>query len=226
LRFLLAATLSGAANIQACEMDLKRPGQPPRRVVMHAQRLVYLDLHHVRLLVAVSDVTDVRSGERIEDEALQRNLVLLQEVRRRVANSLQIIASVLLQNARRTQSDETRWHLKDAHHRVMSVAALEQQLAGSGEAEVELRAYFTELCASIAGSMINAGLGTCILQSLAKQLEASVVIATGHAGTRVSVEHIQVALVGPDELQAGEAPLFAEGYMSPTQALVDELGFA
>jgi two-component sensor histidine kinase len=291
LRSLLAATLSGAARIQAYEMDLKPAGHPARRLVVHAQRLVYLDLHHVRLLVAVSDVTDVRSGERIKDEALkealQRNLVLLQEVRHRVANSLQIIASVLLQNAKRTQSDETRWHLKNAHHRVMSVAALERQLAGSGEAQVELHAYFTELCGSIAASMISGqdhirllvvggeavvearvsvslglivtelvinalkhafpkdgpgtitvayetrgpnwtlrvtddgvgmptdpalirtGLGTSIVQSLAKQLEASVIITARHPGTRVSIEHIQVAVVG-EERARGDSAAAAE----------------
>ena len=62
-----------------------------------------------------------------------RTWCCLQEVRHRVANSLQIIASVLLQNARKTPSEETRGHLHDAHHRVMSVAALERQLSGSGE---------------------------------------------------------------------------------------------
>ncbi len=37
----------------------------------------------------------------------------------------------------------------------MSVAALQRQLAASGLAEVELRAYFTDLCQSIAASMID-----------------------------------------------------------------------
>ncbi|MDB5425083.1 MAG: histidine kinase [Phenylobacterium sp.] len=155
LRSLLAATLSGAAKIEAYEMDLKRPGQGPRHLVIHAQRLVYLDEGQPRLLMAVTDVTDARLGEKIKDDALRRNLILLQEVRHRVANSLQIIASVLLQNARKTRSDETRGHLKDAHDRVMSVAALEKQLVGSGDGEVELRVYFANLCDSITASMIG-----------------------------------------------------------------------
>jgi len=112
-------------------------------------------MENLRLLVAVSDVTDARANETLKDEALRQNFILLQEVRHRVANSLQIIASVLLQNAKRTASAETRGHLNDAHHRVMSVAALERQLAGTGEDSVEVHTYFTNLCDSIAASMIG-----------------------------------------------------------------------
>jgi two-component sensor histidine kinase len=155
LQAQLDATASGAAKIEAYEMDLKRRGQKTRRLVIHAQRLIYLDLENLRLLVAVSDVTAARADQRERDEALRRNLVLLQEVRHRVANSLQIIASVLLQNAKRTSSDETRSHLKDAHNRVMSVAELERQLTGSGDGQVEVGVYFTNLCASIEASMIS-----------------------------------------------------------------------
>jgi two-component sensor histidine kinase len=155
LRSLLDATLSGAAKIEAYEMDLKRPGRDDRHLVIHAQRLVYLDLENHRLLMAVSDVTEARADAKLKDDALRQNLVLLREVRHRVANSLQIIASVLLQNAKKTQSDETRSHLRDAHHRVMSIAALERQLAGTGARAVELHTYFGKLCDSIAASMIG-----------------------------------------------------------------------
>jgi two-component sensor histidine kinase len=72
-----------------------------------------------------------------------------------VANSLQIIASVLMQNARKVQSDESRAHLYDAHQRVMSVAAMQRQLAASQVGDVELRPYFKALCDSIGASMIR-----------------------------------------------------------------------
>ncbi|WP_372781979.1 sensor histidine kinase [Phenylobacterium sp.] len=155
LRSLLDATRSGSAKIAAYEMDLGRPGQGARRLIINAQRLVYLDEENLRLLIAVTDVTEARADAQLKDDALRQNLILLREVRHRVANSLQIIASVLLQNAKKTQSDETRSHLKDAHHRVMSIAALERQLAGSGDRAVELHTYFTNLCESIAASMIG-----------------------------------------------------------------------
>jgi len=89
------------------------------------------------------------------EDALRHSSVLLHEVRHRVANSLQIIASVLLQNARKTESEETRGHLRDAHHRVMSVAALERLLSTAEDGDVEVHAYFTSLCESISASLIG-----------------------------------------------------------------------
>nr|WP_213981631.1 PAS domain-containing sensor histidine kinase [Sphingomonas sp. dw_22] len=155
LRSLMAATTSGAGAPDARDIDLKPPRRPVRHLIVQARRLVYLDLEQTRILVAVSDVTDARADAALKEDALRQNSVLLQEVRHRVANSLQIIASVLLQNARRTTSDETRGHLRDAHHRVMSVAALERLLSTSGDGDVEVRVYFTRLCESISASMIG-----------------------------------------------------------------------
>jgi two-component system, sensor histidine kinase PdtaS len=155
LASLLKATASGAADIDAYEMDLKREGQGDRRLVLNAQKLDYGDAASARLLLTVSDVTDARIADKLKDDLLREKAVLLQELQHRVANSLQIIASVLLQSARRVQSDETRGHLYDAHQRVMSVAALQRQLAVSRLGDVELRSYFTELCQSIGASMIR-----------------------------------------------------------------------
>ena len=160
-RSLLELTVLGGSKIDAYEMSLERSGREPRLLIVQAHKLVYLNLEQQRILVAVSDVTEARADRRLKDEALARNTVLLQEVRHRVANSLQIIASILLQTARRTQSEETRGHLKDAHHRVMSVAGLERQLAGAadgaGDGDIDIHAYFTRLCDSIAASMIGEG---------------------------------------------------------------------
>jgi two-component sensor histidine kinase len=60
-----------------------------------------------------------------------------------------------MQSARKVSSAETRGYLFDAHSRVMSVAALQSQLSVSSLGEVNLRQYFTDLCASIGASMIS-----------------------------------------------------------------------
>ena len=154
LRSLLTATAAGRAAIDAYEMDLKRPGAPTRHLVIHAHVLDHDDEEALRLVVAVTDVTEARQARRDNDALVQQKQVLLQELNHRVANSLQIIASVLMQRVRIVQSEETRTHLRDAHHRVMSIATLQRQLASSATGNVALRPYFTALCASIGASMI------------------------------------------------------------------------
>src|SRR6185503_21117683 len=135
-------------------MDLRRPGQPARRLVITAHVLLYADPANVRMLMAVSDVTEARLAAKLKDDLLHEKTVLHQELQHRVANSLQIIASVLMQSARRVPAD-AKGYLVDAHSRVMSVAALQQQLAQSKAGDVALRGYLTELCASIGASMIQ-----------------------------------------------------------------------
>ena len=154
LASLLKATASGSARIEAYEIDLERPNQKTRHLVVNARTLDDGDVHHIRLLLAITDVTDMRTEARVKDALLRDKAMLLQEVQHRVANSLQIIASVLMQSARRVQSEEARGHLQNAHHRVMSIAALQRQLSMSTDGEVELLSYFNQLCQSLGASMI------------------------------------------------------------------------
>jgi len=155
LRSLLGATSSGGAAVKAYEMDLKTGGAGTRRLVVKAEKLEYGAPTPARILVTLSDVTDARIAERVKDDLLREKAILLQEVQHRVANSLQIIASVLMQSARNVQSLETRSHLHDAHDRVMSIATVQRQLAASGQGDVALQPYFTQLCQSLGASMIR-----------------------------------------------------------------------
>jgi two-component sensor histidine kinase len=269
LRSLLQATASGDAEIDAYEMDLAIGRGEPRRLVLNAQKLAFGEATADFILLSVVDVTDARLAAKLKDDLLREKAILLQELQHRVANSLQIIASVILQSARKVTSDESRLHLTDAHNRVMSVAALQQQLSASRLGEVELRAYFRKLCDSIGASMIRdhdqlvlevkaddstseadvsvslglivtelvinclkhafpggrlgkievgyesqgpnwtlsvadngvgmpkdaasstPGLGTSIVDALANQLDATVIVAEAHPGTIVSVAHVE-----------------------------------
>ncbi|MFN3536784.1 MAG: sensor histidine kinase [Brevundimonas sp.] len=154
LQVLLTATARSDVAVDAYEMTVAVPDRGLRCVVISARRLV-TDEDALRLLVAVTDVTDARAADTLKDNLVREKAILLQEVQHRVANSLQIIASVLMQNARKVQSEETRLHLHDAHSRVMSIATLQQQLAASRLGDVEIRPYLTQLCRSIAASMIH-----------------------------------------------------------------------
>jgi two-component sensor histidine kinase len=152
---LLKAAASGSAQIEAYEIDLVQKGHAPRSLMVNARKLEDGDTDRVRLLLAITDVTLARSEARQKDDLLREKAVLLQEVQHRVANSLQIIASVLMQSARKVQSEEARGHLRDAHHRVMSIAAVQRHLAASTLGDVALRPYFVQLCESLAASMIH-----------------------------------------------------------------------
>jgi two-component sensor histidine kinase len=274
LRSLLTATASGHAAIKGYELDFAAEGEDVRRLVIKTQKLEYGEAGVIRLLMTISDVTEARLAEKLKDDLLREKAILLQEVQHRVANSLQIIASVLMQSARNVQSEETRRHLQDARNRVMSIATVQKQLATVHFGEVELRPYFSQLCQSLGASMIRdhnkqsievktddskvgadvsvslglivtelvinalkhafpeerpgkilvgyqsqgpnwtlsvdddsvgmpkgdavatAGLGTSIVEALARQLHARITVADLNPGTGVAVIHAQVAAAG------------------------------
>jgi two-component sensor histidine kinase len=152
---LLRATASGQAEIDAYEMDLERPGRVSCQLVINARRLDHGDPGDVRLVVSINDVTGARTSEKLSADLLREKEVLLQELQHRVANSLQIIASVLMQSARKVRSEDARGHLRDARNRVMSIATMQRQLATTRLGDVALHAYFNDLCASIGASMIR-----------------------------------------------------------------------
>ena len=151
---LLKASAAGDAAIDAYEMDLVREGKKPCRLVLNAHKLDYFNNDRILIALAVTDVTAARLAEKIKDDLVREKEILLQELQHRVANSLQIIAAVLMRSARTVQSEETRVHLNDAHHRVMSIATMQKQLALSRQGDVELSSYFGDLCRSIGASMI------------------------------------------------------------------------
>lgn len=152
---LLRATIAGNAAIDVYEMDLVRPGKDTLRLLINAHTLDYFEAESVRVVLAITDVTSQRLADKVRDDLVREKQLLLHEIQHRIANSLQIIASVLLQSARKVQSTETREHLRDAHNRVMSIAMLQKHLSSTAVENVALKSYFQDLCASIGASMIG-----------------------------------------------------------------------
>jgi hypothetical protein len=97
---------------------------------------------------------DELSGQK--DALLREKDMLLEELQHRVANSLQIIAAIILLKSRSVKSEETRLHLQDAHNWVISVAAVQQHLHVSGAAgPIDMAPYLEKLCGSLTTSMIG-----------------------------------------------------------------------
>ena len=73
-----------------------------------------------------------RAAGRETTELLQYKDILFREMQHRVANSLQIIANILMLKARTMQSEESRSLLQDAYHRILSVATVQRHPQVSG----------------------------------------------------------------------------------------------
>ncbi|HVY88821.1 MAG TPA: histidine kinase dimerization/phosphoacceptor domain -containing protein [Hyphomonadaceae bacterium] len=163
LSLLLENALCNGPHMGDYETDLVRSGVAPRRLQVNVQTVMHGADLDTRALMAITDVTQVRQSERLnitllleKDGLLRERAILLDEMEHRIANSLQIIASILLLKARAVKSEETRLHLRDAHDRVMSLAAVQQHLHAT-VGTVDVKAYMTKLCESLAASMIGEG---------------------------------------------------------------------
>lgn len=156
LRLLLGEVALQHTVMDGYEVERDFPIVGRRSMLLNAREVFNQSNTHKLILLAIDDVTDRRGAERQMAELLQQKETLLQEMQHRVANSLQIIASILLLKARMVQSDETRLHLRDAHRRVLSVAAVQQQLLASSRGEpIEIDPYLSRLCEALVASLTD-----------------------------------------------------------------------
>jgi two-component sensor histidine kinase len=155
LRLLLEEIIPNQSSMDEYEVehDFPRIG---RRLLLLNACIVQYEKAHTNILLAIEDVTVQRNLERDKDDLLRQKDVLLDELQHRVANSLQIIASIIMLKAQSVESEETRRHLHDAHVRVISVAAVQEHLhASAGIGSMEMQPYLTKLCEALAHSMIG-----------------------------------------------------------------------
>lgn len=165
LRLLLETIIPEKRAMDGFEVDHVFPTIGHRVMLLNARKVVYKSSSISAILLAFSDVTERRRIEHHKseiltgtEELLRQQKVLLQEMQHRVANSLQIIAGILLMKARTVTSEETRKHLRDAHERVMSVAAIQAHLhANNGIDLIGVCTYLTTLCDSLGSSMVGEG---------------------------------------------------------------------
>jgi chemotaxis protein methyltransferase CheR len=156
LRFLLENIAPQHTMLEGYEVEREFPGIGRRSMLLSAREVVSQRNARKLILLTIEDVTERRAAEREMAELLLQKEMLLQEMQHRIANSLQIIASILLLKARTVQSEQTRMHLRDAHQRVMSVAAVQQQLLASSHGNpVYIGPYLSRLSQPLAASMTD-----------------------------------------------------------------------
>jgi two-component sensor histidine kinase len=156
LRALLEKIVPEHGVMEDYEVEHAFPSIGLRVMLLNARKVYYEGNNHTTILLAIEDITARRAAEREMQQLLHQKELLLEEMQHRIANSLQIIASILLLKASTVQSEETRLHLQEAHKRVMSVAAVQKHLKGSSLGEpISVSSYLSKLCESLADSMIG-----------------------------------------------------------------------
>ena len=154
LRVLLEKIIPEHGVMEGYEVEHEFPGLGYRHMCLNARLVFEQGGANATILLGMEDVTDRTLLEREKDELLRQKEVLLDELQHRIANSLQIIASIILLKARSVDSEETRVHLHDAHKRVMSIAAVQKQLQMAGVVgPVNMTDYLSRLCDTLAVSM-------------------------------------------------------------------------
>src|ERR1700676_985580 len=132
LHLLVEKIVPEKGVMEGYEGEHEFPGLGYRTMLLNARKVFYEGGSHTTILLGIEDVTERRILEQEKDVLLRQKDTLFEELQHRVSNSLQIIASIILMKARVVQSDETRFHLQDAHKRVLSIAAVQTQLHASG----------------------------------------------------------------------------------------------
>lgn len=156
LRVLLDKIVPEHGTMEDYEVQHAFPGLGERTMHLNARQVFYEGGAGTTILLGMEDVTEQRKLQSENEELLRHKDILIEEMQHRIANSLQIVASIILMKARAVESEETRLHLQDAHTRVLSVVAVQRQLHAAGEGmPVEVAPYLSRLCDSLSASMIG-----------------------------------------------------------------------
>jgi two-component sensor histidine kinase len=156
LRALLGKIIPEHGTMEDYEVEHEFAGLGHRTMCLNARQVFYEGGADTTILLGIEDITKQQALKRENDNLMRDKDVLLEEIQHRIANSLQIIASIILLKAKTVTSEESRGHLHDAHKRVVSVAAVQQQLHASGlTGPIKMAPYLTRLCETLATSMVG-----------------------------------------------------------------------
>ncbi|MBV9349258.1 MAG: ATP-binding protein [Patescibacteria group bacterium] len=175
------------------------------------------------LLISFNDVTDSRQHEQESRRLLDEQKLLLEEVRHRMANNLQLIVGILLLKAESSASDEVRLHLTDTHNRLMSIAMLEKHLQPLGiEEYVDIHEYLATLCGSLTASFINDSMHILLnLDAAHKRVPSSEAVLLGLVTTELVINALKYAFLGKKD---GQISVRFEIYKDAWQLSVSDNG--
>jgi chemotaxis protein methyltransferase CheR len=135
----------------------------------------------------------VIEGSMEEIDPARHQEILLREMQHRVANSLQIVASILSLKSRTVNSDDARLHLLDACSRVMAVAAVQRQLLESKQPDtIRIGDYLSELGQTLATSLTQE-VSLSVIVDTNVAMESSKAVAMGLIVTELVINALRHA---------------------------------
>lgn len=156
LRTLLEQVIPAHTTVEDYEVVHEFLRLGTRSMLVNAREISF-ESGKKMMLLSIADVTEQRViDERLKKLASQKT-IMLDEMRHRIANSLQLIASILMLKSVTVANVEARLELEDAHGRILSIANVQRHLdpADRMSDHVEIGPYLTALCKSLEESMIG-----------------------------------------------------------------------
>lgn len=154
LASLLRTIASGHARVDNYELELKPKGRDTRRLLLKIARLQSGSDREVGLLLSILDQTEMHASARLIEDLSHENTRLRQQQQMRIANSLQVIASILLNAAQHVRSSGSPGQNGDPRQRAHHADDLTRHLSLTATGSVEMHSYLTRLCHSLRTCMI------------------------------------------------------------------------
>jgi chemotaxis protein methyltransferase CheR len=214
LRFLLENIAPHHTVMEGYEVEREFPGIGRRSMLLNAREVVSQRNARKLILLTIEDVTERRAAEREMAELLRQKEMLYQEMQHRIANSLQALAVSMTDDNRPISLEvqaESGGTASSAEAVSIGLVVAELVINAfkhafvSGEAAglvvVAYEAAETSWRLTVSDNGIGTpegqldsdkprpGLGTIIVEALAKQLDARVEVMRSRRGTTVSITH-------------------------------------
>jgi PAS domain S-box-containing protein len=154
LRTALDTIISGRKTVEDFEVDQFFPSIGRRVTALNARKVYRPGNKIQQILLAIEDVTERVRLEREHAIAHGRIGMLLQELTHRVKNSLQMIAAMVMIEARSHESGEGKAALERVSHRINALGQLYSKLSEANTVEaVDAATYLDELCRDLISSV-------------------------------------------------------------------------
>jgi PAS domain S-box-containing protein len=166
LRAALGTIISIRNTIEAYEVEHFFPSIGLRTMVLNARMVYHPGSKREQILLAIEDITERAKLEREHAVAHERIGMLLQELTHRVSNSLQIISSMVMIEARSHKSGEGKAALERVSHRIVALGQLYSKLRQANTVEaVEAKSYLDALCRDLIASVHKEGDTSVVLKT-------------------------------------------------------------